>query len=150
MAYINTSQRLLILPLHQTCQMWVGSWNQRLWEWESCIGGSFQEAVSASRSQNQSVSEVQLKVCECLTANEAWCVEGSGCCVGSGCDKVRKQKPENRERQENINREGFQPRDCQSQFWCAVLLNAITAFIKITLWGSKMFRAVREPSTTPH
>lgn len=30
-------------------------------------GGGFNQ----SRSQNQSVSKVQLKVCECLTANEA-------------------------------------------------------------------------------
>ena len=121
-------------------------WSQRLWEWESCIGGTSQEAVStraAAKTSRWAKSSCSLRRCE------VWCAEAPGCPVGSGRDKVRKQKPENSQRQENINREGFQPRDGHSWRWCAVRSERNNCFHKNSLYGA-VKRFVQCRSQTRH
>lgn len=147
MAYTNTSKRLLILPLHQRCEEWLGG-GVRGYGNGSCVSAAPFWSWFHSGTQPKTLHDLgRAGILKCLPVNEAWCVQGSGC-VSSGCGKVRKQKPENSSHQANINihREGLQPRGdqlgcCRVYSYVPWDLNknkksyAITTFIKIHFMG---------------
>lgn len=128
----------------------MGGRSQGLWGRQPCANGPFQEVVSFWRVAKNTPQPRWSW--DCTAVNEAWYVLGSGCCVGSGCVTVRKQKPENSSHKANVNIHSRRVIGRAAAEW-ALMCHEIYTEIKVrckkqhsltfTLWGNKMFRSAQ-------